>query len=61
MVQSHAKRPLSKALLPREKCRVVDAWNPAFPTDQVRGLKAHGKTIRLQVLFVAGKRGSEYV
>jgi hypothetical protein len=52
MVQPHrAKRPLSKALLPRENCRVVDAWIPPFG----------GKTIRLQVLFVAGNRGSEYV
>ncbi len=25
--------------------RQADQWVPAFPTDQVRGLKAHGKAI----------------
>ena len=27
-----------------EEPGVAEAWVPAFPTDQVRGLQAHGKT-----------------
>jgi len=28
-----------------EKFEAMGPWVPAFPTDQVRGLKAHGKTM----------------
>jgi hypothetical protein len=28
-----------------EESEVADKWIPAFATDQVRGLKAHGTTI----------------
>jgi hypothetical protein len=31
-------------------CGVAETWIPAFPTDQVRGLKAHGMTIFMGVV-----------
>jgi S-disulfanyl-L-cysteine oxidoreductase SoxD len=39
-----SQRSLGKALRLLERRGVAETWIPAFPTDQVRGLKAHGKT-----------------
>jgi S-disulfanyl-L-cysteine oxidoreductase SoxD len=41
-----SQRSLGKALRQLEKRGFAEAWVPAFPTDLVRGLKAHGKTVK---------------
>jgi len=35
----------AKAGVHLSKARAMEKWIPAFPTDQVRGLKAHGMVI----------------
>ena len=35
----------AKAGTHRAAARLAEMWIPAFPTDQLRGLKAHGMTI----------------
>jgi len=35
------------------EAHMADGWVPAFPTDQVRGLKAHGTTVFFAVSSVS--------
>jgi hypothetical protein len=34
-----------------EKSGATERWVPAFPTDQVRGLKAHGTTMKSKLII----------
>jgi hypothetical protein len=41
----HERVAVGKAVLLLEKYEVLEEWTPAFPTELIRGLKAHGTTM----------------